>query len=93
MQNTFEEMREQIHEIRNLLSPINLKLDWLDGKITAGRASFEVRAADLEARIAESSLRIDSQWEKISEQSDELAEQSERLQRIEQQLKSGLPSK
>lgn len=87
MQNTFEEIRQQIHEIRNMLGPIDLKLDNLDHKITVGRLSFEAKAGDLEAKIASSSLRIAEQWTKISEHSDELTKQSERISRIELLLK------
>ncbi|HEX3627389.1 MAG TPA: hypothetical protein VH280_18440 [Verrucomicrobiae bacterium] len=91
MQNAFKEVVEQIKEIRNLLGPIDLKLDKLDDKITAERLSFEAKAADLYSMIADSALKIDKQWEKISEHSDELAEQSARLNRIESLLKSRLP--
>lgn len=87
MQNTFEEIREQIHEIRNMLGPIDIKLDNLDHKITAGRISFEAKAADLESKIAAGALRISEQWTKISAHSDELAQQSERISRIELLLK------
>jgi hypothetical protein len=87
MQNTFEEIREQIHEIRNMLGPIDFKLDSLDHKITVGRISFEAKATSLETKIATESLRISDQWSKISEHSDELAQQSERIRRIELLLK------
>jgi hypothetical protein len=87
MQNTFEEIREQIHEIRNMLGPIDMKLDSLDHKITAGRISFEAKTTDLEKKIATESLRISEQWNKLSEHSDEIAQQSERIRRIELLLK------
>ena len=87
MQNTFEEIREQIHEIRNMLGPIDIKLDSLDHKITAGRISFDAKTSDLEAKISAESIRNTEFWNKISEHSDQLAQQSERLRRIELLLK------
>lgn len=87
MQNTFEQIREQIHEIRNMLGPIDLKLDNLDHKITVGRISFEAKTADLEAKIATNSLRITEQWNRISENSEEIALQAERIKRLELFLK------
>jgi chromosome segregation ATPase len=87
MQNAFEEIREQIHEIRNLLSPIDLKLDNLDHKITISRIAFESKTAELDAKIAANLSRLSEHDVKISEHSDEIAQQSERLKRIEQFLK------
>ncbi|HEV2318527.1 MAG TPA: hypothetical protein VGV18_02170, partial [Verrucomicrobiae bacterium] len=62
MQNTFEDIREQIHEIRNMLGPIDIKLDSLDHKITAGRISYEARTSEIETKIATESVRVAEQW-------------------------------
>jgi uncharacterized protein (DUF3084 family) len=87
MQNAFEEVRQQIHEIRNILGPVDLKLDNLDHKITASRITLESKASDLAGKISNNSSRISEHEIKISEHSDEIAQQSERLKRIEQFLK------
>jgi chromosome segregation ATPase len=87
VQNAFEEIRDEIHKIRNLLGPIDLKLDNLDHKITASRINFESKAAELDAKNEANLLRISQQAIQISEHADEIAQQSERLRRIEQFLK------
>jgi hypothetical protein len=87
MQDAFEEIREQIHEIRNILGPVDIKLDNLDHKITASRITLESKISDLDAKNAANSLRLSEQAIKISEHSDEIALQSERLKRIELFLK------
>jgi chromosome segregation ATPase len=87
MQNAFEEIREQIHAIRNLLGPIDLKLDNLDHKITASRMTFESKVSDLGSKIAANTSRISEHELKISEHSDEIAQQFERIRQIELFLK------
>jgi chromosome segregation ATPase len=87
MQNAFEEIREQIHAIRNLLGPIDLKLDNLDHKITASRTTFESKVSDLGSKIAANTSRISEHELKISEHSDEIAQQFERIRQIELFLK------
>jgi hypothetical protein len=87
MQSTFEEIRDEIHKIRNLLGPIDLKLDNLDHKITASRISFESKTSELEAKIGANTLKISEQGLRISTNSDDLAQQSERIKRIELFLK------
>lgn len=88
MQNTtFEEIRDEIHKIRNLLGPIDLKLDNLDHKISVSRITFESKTSELEAKIAANSLKISEQTLRISTNSDDLAQQSERIKRIELFLK------
>ena len=87
MQNAFEEIREQIHEIRNLLGPIDLKLDNLDHIITISRITFESKVSELNGKMAATSSRLSEHEVKISEHSDEIALQSERLRQIELFLK------
>ncbi|HSY43511.1 MAG TPA: hypothetical protein VK811_06335 [Candidatus Acidoferrum sp.] len=87
MQNAFEEIRDEIHKIRNLLGPIDLKLDNLDHKLTVSRITFESKALELDGKIAKNSSRVSEHEIKISEHSDEIALQSERLRRIELFLK------
>jgi chromosome segregation ATPase len=87
MQTAFEEIREELHKIRNLLGPIDLKLDSLDHKITVSRITFEAKASELDGKIASNSSRLSDHEIKISSHSDEIAQQSERLRRIELFLK------
>jgi hypothetical protein len=87
MQDTFEQVREQIHQIRNYLSPLGLKLDNLDHEIVSSRKIFETRAGELEAKVSLTSLRVTEQEMKIDAHSEELALQSERIKRIELLLK------
>lgn len=87
MQSTFEEIRDEIHKIRNLLGPIDLKLDNLDHKITVSRITFESKASELEAKIGASSLKLSECALKVSTNSDDIAQQSERIKRIELFLK------
>ena len=87
MQSTFEEIRDEIHKIRNLLGPIDLKLDNLDHKITVSRITFESKTSELEAKIAASSLKLSECAFRVSTNSDDIAQQSERIKRIELFLK------
>jgi Trm5-related predicted tRNA methylase len=87
MQATLEQIRQQIHEIRNFLSPLDLKLENLDHQVTASRIKFESKTTELEAKISVNSLRTAEQAVKIDEHSDELVRQSERIKRIESFLK------
>lgn len=87
MQSAFEEIRDEIHKIRNLLGPIDLKLDNLDHKISVSRITFESKTSELEAKIAANSLKISEQSLRITTNSDDLVQQSERIKRIELFLK------
>jgi hypothetical protein len=86
MQDAFEQVREQIHQIRNYLSPLILKLDSLDHEIVVSRKAFEARATDLESKISVTSLRVTEQEMKIDEHAEALALQAERIKRIEMLL-------
>jgi hypothetical protein len=69
----FEQIREQIHEIRNFLGPLDLKLEGLDYQIKKSRATFELKTVELES--------------KISAHSSELALHSEQIRQIQNFLK------
>jgi len=58
LQNDFEQIREQIHEIRNFLGPLDLKLESLDHQISKSRISFELKTTELESRITEHSSEL-----------------------------------
>ena len=65
MENQFEQIREQIHEIRNFLGPLDIKLDNLDRQIAKSRFSFETKASELESRIVEQSAELALHAEQI----------------------------
>ena len=65
MKTEFEQIREQIHEIRNFLGPLDIKLENLDYQVSKSRLSFETRAAELESRITINSSEIALHSEQI----------------------------
>jgi Trm5-related predicted tRNA methylase len=73
VKDEFEQIRDQIHEIRNFLWPLELKLESLDHQVTKSRIFFEAKASELESKIAQNAS--------------EIALQSERIKRIELLLK------
>ncbi len=81
MKDDFEQIREQIHDIRNFIGPLDIKLTTLENHITATRVSFESKALQFESRISECA-------QKIGWHSNELADHSERIKRIEAILKA-----
>lgn len=87
MQSAFEEIRLQIHDIRNLLGPIDIKLENLDHQLTVGRMTFDAKASDLESKIAVNGIRVADQTARIEELSEQVASHSERLKRLEGFLK------
>ena len=65
MKTEFEQIREQIHEIRNFLGPLDIKLENLDHQVSKSRLSFETKAAELESKIAMNSQDIAVNSEQI----------------------------
>lgn len=65
MNDHFEQIREQIHEIRNFLGPLDVKLEGLDYQVKRSRASFETKAIELESNIAVHSSEIARHSEQI----------------------------
>jgi hypothetical protein len=87
MPDAFEQVRQQIHEIRNFLAPLDIKLDNLDHQITASRIAFESKTSELDAKVASNSLRITEQAVKIGEHAAAIQLQSEQLRQIRLFLK------
>ena len=58
MDAIFEEIRGQIHEIRNFLGPLDIKLEALDYKISRSREFFELKTSQFETTITDHSKRI-----------------------------------
>ena len=80
MENTFEEIRKQIHDIRNFLAPFDLKLASLDERIAKMRLSLDEHLRALEAKLLASSF-------KAEEQALELMDLLDRVNWIEMALK------
>jgi hypothetical protein len=79
MPDIFEEVRKQIHEIRNLMSPVHLKMADLDMRIVEMKHVFEEKTLTLESRLLGVLFRLDKQDVKIA---DALAAQEQMLERI-----------
>jgi hypothetical protein len=86
MPELFEQIRQQIHEIRNLVGPFDLKLANLDAKITASRTFFEQRTALLETKVLATGFRLDEQGGKLDGVIDEYGQLSARVLRLETEM-------
>lgn len=84
MENTFEEIRRQIHDIRGFLGPVDVKLASLDHQVAEMRVLLDERFGGIDSRLLVYKFKFDRQEVKN-------AEFSERLERIEQVLK--MPSR
>lgn len=75
VQNAVEDIRQGIHEIRNLLGPMGSKLELLEHKVAA-------KASELEARVAINALRISEQAARCQEHSGQIASLFEQIKWI-----------
>lgn len=87
MPHVFEEIRQQIHEIRSLMAPFDLRLANLDAQITASRAFFEERTTALETRVMATAFRLDVQGDKIEAILDNYGQLSARVLQLEAEIK------
>jgi len=87
MADAFEQIREQIHQIRNFLAPLDIKLENLDHQVTVSRIAFESKSSELDAKIASNSQRITEQAVKVSEHAAQIQNQFEQLRQIRLFLK------
>lgn len=78
VKDEFDEIKEQIHEIRNFISPLDLRLENLGHQIEKSRLSFELKTTQLENKIAEHST--------------ELAQHTEQIRQIQLFLKMPVPA-
>jgi acetolactate synthase small subunit len=78
MSDTFEQIRHQIHDLRNLIGPVNLKLADMEHQIITCRDYIEEKTGTLESKLLSALFRLDRQDIKI-------AEMSERMSRLERQ--------
>jgi predicted GTPase len=51
MKNEFEEIREQLHEIRNFLGPIEITISNLTAQVKRNKIEMEEKIAELTRRI------------------------------------------
>lgn len=59
MIDTFEQIRQQIHEIRNIIGPVNLKLADVEHQIATYKASFDEKMMTLESKVLGNRFRLD----------------------------------
>jgi hypothetical protein len=65
MSDNFEEIRKQIHEIRNLSAPFGLELANLKEQMAQERSLFEEKLAQIESMILNNSFKIGDLLEKV----------------------------
>ena len=61
MNTDIEEIREQIHELRNFLGPLDITISNLEAQIKANKADLERKNIELEMKIAELARRLELQ--------------------------------
>lgn len=86
MEELFEQIREQIHEIRNLIGPFDLKLANLEYRVAANWRLFQEKTTALESKVVANSVQVEEQNFKISSLFSEIAKLSERMTRFESSL-------
>ena len=65
MSDPLEEISEQLHEIRNFVSPLDFKLESLVHKVEKSRAALESKTIQLESKILEQAAVIAHNAEQI----------------------------
>ncbi len=66
MTDIFQEIRDQIHDLRNEMAPVDFKLANLAVEIEECRTVFEEKAMELEAKVFAQSLKVEEQGTRIS---------------------------
>lgn len=93
MQDFFDNVRTQLHEIRNLVGPVDLKLANLEHQFAETRTLFEEKTASIESRLLVHAMRLGDHTTQIASLSEQNLHLSERVQRIELALRiSPLPA-
>ena len=87
MKELFDEIRQQIHDIRNIIAPFDLQMANLDHQIAAIRVSFEAKMTGFESKLTANSSQLIEHALKISGLLGAVAQLSERLNWIEFSLK------
>ncbi len=83
MKDAFEQVRQQIHEIRNIIGPVNLKLADMEHQITTSKAYLEEKNSRLESKLLTTLFRLDMQDLQIANILSGLEKMSERVKRLE----------
>ncbi|HTR40665.1 MAG TPA: hypothetical protein VMH87_03540 [Pseudomonadales bacterium] len=83
MKDAFEQVRQQIHEIRNIIGPVNLKLADMDHQIATSKAYLEEKVMTLESKLLATVFRLDKQDLKIAELLAGQQKMTERMKRLE----------
>lgn len=83
MRDLFDEIREQIHEIRNLIGPFDLKMANLEHQISANRIAFEARMGVFESKLTANTSQLNEQGLTVSRLLNEVAQLSERVKLLE----------
>ena len=83
MAQVFEDILQQIHEIRNLIDPFDQRLANLEAQIAANRKSFLERTAALEIRVMASTYRLDEQTGRVEDILENYSQLLGRVKRLE----------
>lgn len=65
MQNTFEEIRKQIHDIRSFLGPFDMKMASLDHRITELRVFLDDKFVEYESRLTGTAFKVEDLWDRV----------------------------
>jgi len=84
--DAFTQICNQIHEIRNFLSPLDLKLVSLEQQVNDSRTAFNLKTTELETKINATAFRVEEHAARMDEYSSEMTNQSERIKRLESLL-------
>jgi hypothetical protein len=84
MNDVFEQIRQQIHEIRNIVTPVDLKFAFLEGKIDDYKSSLEEAGRALESKLLANIHRLDNQDIKIADIVGALERLAQRVRQLEQ---------
>lgn len=79
MQNAFDEVSRQIHEIRNLVGPVHLKMADLETRILDYKTHLDEKNLTLESRVLGALFKIEKHDLKIA---DIVARQEKILERL-----------
>ena len=93
MQELLEEIREQVHGIRNLIAPFDLKFATLEHNLAQFRSLFEQRSAALETKLFSNNIRLEQHESRICEVEEGFLQLSERMKRLEVALNPPQPEK
>lgn len=67
MADIFEQIRAQIHEVRNIVGPVHLKLTAMEEQITKNRTYLEEKVLALESKLLSTLFRLDKQDARLAE--------------------------